>query len=1297
MFQSQNNLRRFLPGASRIRHPLYNYVSQRFYANFARKENINLINVQSHSVTKGKYHWMNYASSNFYSVIDMNVLEKELKLFFNFYKANYPNHEFFAIVFKLQLPNDDIRTCQSLQISSTIDEKFHFNQLLTAFSHIFLVANFLESVSEKEEDNLWFDKETGYPAGTFIFAFKALKTIKGTKYENMYKSTENMKRKMLEGKDFIKDFDYKGYKIPSSMDIVDWPNIIFTEDFKHAHTHFIFSKNIQKNEKLRLDFDFIINDDNYSATVTNRDTDTTLFTFTDTLNNPYDLTDFKRVIIDKNIKKTYNLFDGEVLLYSKDIHVDYIKPITEQQYFKPKIMTLDFETRDIKTVDPDTGRDIIIKVPICMCIYDGENSFYFLFKDHNNWINDLMKALRNTIMKRKYNGYKIYIHNFSHFDSVFMIDVLSRLGDVKKPLFRDNAILKLPFEFRTNNKNKEKYAVTFYDSMLILPAPLRDLSKSFGVENKKDFFPYGLLNDENMFSFDYKGPVPEYKYFLNSLTKKEYNEYCERYKGKIWNLRRELYLYCEIDCIALHQIILKFHKQIHDLLKIDITRYPTLSSIAFSGYRTNFMKKDQIPKILSRLHYTIKESYYGGITEVYKGKGFNINSYDINSLYPSAMLNNPMPVGFPKYFSGNILLSDPNAFGFFKVKVSTPLDLNKPTLPMRLKTEDGVRTVFPTGTWTSWYFSEEIKDKWQDGYSFEVLEGYCFEKDYIFTEYINLLYEIKCNTDSSDSLYYIAKLLMNALYGRFGLNPEAREVVIVTHEESEKIIAERKNVLIIPLLGGKVMVSYDLHSEEEINITDISVSVSSAIAAYSRIEMSKYIRKYDKNLLYIDTDGIKVDTELDASEIDNKKLGKMKYEFSFKEAVFPGLKVYGGLLSEPYKKFKDWIVKVKGLKVDISYYHLNSMNNKYNPSIIEQEKWKRYLHKSVILVKKENYTLGLNENKREMIFNSWGDFVDTIPLYLKDGVLEKRNPPALHYLPAPSPINKICASRVDDYKKDVINPEYERVSSQQESRSNELVNSTKQSFIESEKLHDLEKLVSNSIHESMMLAGNEAEMLIFKITGIMYSSDGDMYYYEGEGHNSRRVYIKANGVWLNENLILKSGRLRFKDDWAPSCNLDGENPSCYIDKPPDKEINTCSISNSLTIFVLSFMILYFFFLCLKICIIWLLPLIFPDIINVNVPVSVAQSVNVPDNLPVNLPVSINLIDQGLVKLPNKIFIIYPCENFNELINSIDLNTLKWYSITVDKTQTWMFWYYYGKVLNGITITGEFTIWWVLFL
>jgi hypothetical protein len=123
-------------------------------------------------------------------------------------------------------------------------------------------------------------------------------------------------------------------------------------------------------------------------------------------------------------------------------------------------------------------------------------------------------------------------------------------------------------------------------------------------------------------------------------------------------------------------------------------------------------------------------------------------------------------------------------------------------------------------------------------------------------------------------------------------------------------------------------------------------------------------------------------------------------------------------------------------------------------------------------------------------------------------VLEKRNPATLHYLPAPS--DKEKSPKL--INKTVINPEDEIVSSQQESTSCKHVDSTEARLVESEKLHDLERLVSNSIHESMMLTGNQATILIFKLTGIMHTIDGDMFYYEGKSHESKRVYVKINGV-----------------------------------------------------------------------------------------------------------------------------------------------------------------------------------------
>lgn len=96
--------------------------------------------------------------------------------------------------------------------------------------------------------------------------------------------------------------------------------------------------------------------------------------------------------------------------------------------------------------------------------------------------------------------------------------------------------------------------------------------------------------------------------------------------------------------------------------------YPTLPSLAFGIYRSHYIKKHKIPKIGGQIYTDIKQGYTGGHTDVYIPYGNKIFCYDINSLYPFVMRNCSMPVGTPKFFQGDILEKDPNAFGFFLQK-----------------------------------------------------------------------------------------------------------------------------------------------------------------------------------------------------------------------------------------------------------------------------------------------------------------------------------------------------------------------------------------------------------------------------------------------------------------------------------------------------------------------------------------------------------------------------------------------------------------------------------------------------
>ena len=73
------------------------------------------------------------------------------------------------------------------------------------------------------------------------------------------------------------------------------------------------------------------------------------------------------------------------------------------------------------------------------------------------------------------------------------------------------------------------------------------------------------------------------------------------------------------------------------------------------------------------------------------------------------------------------------------MNLSCPKDLLHPILPIKIDHS----CVYPVGTWTGWYHSEELANAEKYGYKFEILEGYLFESAPIFKDYIDKLYEIK--------------------------------------------------------------------------------------------------------------------------------------------------------------------------------------------------------------------------------------------------------------------------------------------------------------------------------------------------------------------------------------------------------------------------------------------------------------------------------------------------------------------------------------------------------------------------
>lgn len=163
-------------------------------------------------------------------------------------------------------------------------------------------------------------------------------------------------------------------------------------------------------------------------------------------------------------------------------------------------------------------------------------------------------------------------------------------------------------------------------------------------------------------------------------------------------------------------------------------------------------------------------------------KSSKIYCYDVNSLYPSQMYFQDMPISNPIYFKGDIRALNKDAFGFFYCNIITPNKLKHPILQTHVKTNNGIRTLAPLGTWSDMLFSKEMDNAIKFGYKFEILWGYTFSKANIFKDYVDFLYNLRTQYSKSHPLNYIAKILLNSLYGRFGMDDNFSEISII-HED----------------------------------------------------------------------------------------------------------------------------------------------------------------------------------------------------------------------------------------------------------------------------------------------------------------------------------------------------------------------------------------------------------------------------------------------------------------------------------------------------------------------------------
>ena len=323
----------------------------------------------------------------------------------------------------------------------------------------------------------------------------------------------------------------------------------------------------------------------------------------------------------------------------------------------------------------------------------------------------------------------------------------------------------------------------------------------------------------------------------------------------------------------------------------------TIGSDALSNYKkVNLNFNKYFPVLPFDIDTDIRKSYRGGFTylnPIYKGKevgeGYVL---DVNSLYPACMTYEVLPFGEPLFFEGKY---EPDPLYKLYVQMMTCSFKVKegmiPTIQIKnslsflpneyLESSEGdIVTLVLTSVDLELFF------KHYDVYDIEYIAGWKFKGTKgLFTEYIDhwTKEKIKAKKDNNPSMYRISKLMLNSLYGKFGLNPLVKSK--------------------FPYLEDDV-VKYGFFPTEERK--PVYIPVASFITSYARkrtIESSQAIKDYSKwrygedYYIYSDTDSIHLKyidpVELaNIIEVDDYKLGAWKVESEFVRGKYLRQKCY---------------------------------------------------------------------------------------------------------------------------------------------------------------------------------------------------------------------------------------------------------------------------------------------------------------------------------------------------------------------------------------------------------------------
>jgi hypothetical protein len=329
----------------------------------------------------------------------------------------------------------------------------------------------------------------------------------------------------------------------------------------------------------------------------------------------------------------------------------------------------------------------------------------------------------------------------------------------------------------------------------------------------------------------------------------------------------------------------------------------TVGSDSLEEFKT-IMGKDVFYKMFPTLPETmdaeIRKAYRGGFT--YGPPRFagtitrSGRTYDVNSLYPSVMYDRLLPYGVPVFTEG-----------YPETTPDYPLAIMSITFTAKLK-KDHIPCIQikGSGQFLATEYQTEILEPttmsctnidlalYEEQYDMDILSyngAWLFHGiTGVFKDYIDKWMKIKM--ESTGGMRELAKLHLNALYGKFGSNPDITGKIPYMDDD------------IVKLKTGPTETKDPIYTAMAVFVT-----------AYARDKMIRTAQENYDTFAYCDTDSLHLlqDTDPENLWVDRNELGAWKFEYAFQRALFIRAKTY-----IEHKADGDHETHIAGMPVQIS-------------------------------------------------------------------------------------------------------------------------------------------------------------------------------------------------------------------------------------------------------------------------------------------------------------------------------------------------------------------------------------------